>query len=531
MMMTRTGTGTMTTKVTTIRSRRREPRRRAIHALLAIVWSAGTLGAQTTSYEVDLNDRADDRFKVTVHLEGLGNGDEIFQFASTAPGTYQVMDIGRYVSDFRALDADGATVPTERASTNQWRFSDPERVRTVRYSIAETWDTPVERHPVYLMCGTSLEADHANVSPHAVFGFPSRRQEEPVRVRFEYPENWLVGTALVADAESWYQADDYDHLVDSPFLFGRLTGATTSVGDVPVEVWVYSRNDEVRADLLMETMESMLHAAGQFLEGLPVDRYAFLWHFDEVGQGAWEHSYSSQYVLAEPEAWTPEFGRGLTDIAAHEFFHVVTPLNIHSEIIEHFDFERPTPSQHLWLYEGVTEWASDAMQIRTRQIGLEDYFGRLAQKILIDGRFYDADYSLRRLALTSYTDQGQAQYGNIYMRGALVAGLLDIRLLELSGGNSGLRELILELAAEYGKDRPFSENRFLETVTEMTHPEIGDFFQRYVVDAEPLPLTEYYAKVGIRYSAGPPPTFDLVGDPSPHQLALRRAWLRLRPAA
>ncbi len=65
------------------------------------------LGAQTTSYEVDLNDRADDLFKVTVHLEALTAEDEIFQFAATVPGTYQVMDIGRYVSDFRAFDADG----------------------------------------------------------------------------------------------------------------------------------------------------------------------------------------------------------------------------------------------------------------------------------------------------------------------------------------------------------------------------------------------------------------------------------------
>ena len=49
---------------------------------------------------------------------------------------------------------------------------------------------------------------------------------------------------------------------------------------------------------------------------------------------------------------------------------------------------------------------------------------------------FDSTYSLRELALTSYSDSGQAQYGNIYMRGALTAGLLDIRLLELSQGRA-----------------------------------------------------------------------------------------------
>jgi predicted metalloprotease with PDZ domain len=500
-------------------------------ALAAGLAATAPLYGQTTSYEVDLNDRADDRFKVTVHLEDLTVEDDVFQFAATAPGTYQVMDIGRYVSDFRAFDAQGRRLDAERVSTNQWRFGEPERVRTVRYAIAETWDTPVEEHPVYMMAGSSLEADHALISPHSVFGFPALRQNDPVRVRFRHPMEWRIGTALVPDEEHWYDADDYDHLVDSPFLMGRLSMATLSVGDVPVEVWVYSKTDVVQAEDLLGHMEAMLNAAGRFLEGLPVDRYAFLWHFEDVSQGAWEHSYSSEYVIAEPREWTDQLGEGLTDIAAHEFFHVVTPLNIHSEIIQDFDFEEPTPSLHIWLYEGVTEWAAHAMQIRTRLIGLEEYFGRLGQKVLVDQQYFDSDYSLSDLAYGSYSAYGQSQWGNIYMRGALVASLLDIRLLELSGGQSGLRELILELSERFGKDRPFPEDRLFGIIAEMTHPEVADFFQRYVMEAQPLPLAEYFAKVGVRYTEGPPPSFGLMLDASPEQVALRRAWLRLRPAA
>ena len=45
-------------------------------------------------------------------------------------------------------------------------------------------------------------------------------------------------------------------------------------------------------------------------------------------------------------------------------------------------------------------------------------------------------------------------------RGALIGELLDIRLLQLSGGTRGLREVINELAATYGKKRAFSEKNF-----------------------------------------------------------------------
>jgi len=508
-------------------------RGRVVAALVAwtTAWVAPA-SSQTTSYEVNLLDRADDRFLVEVGLEGLDAADSIFQFAATAPGTYQIMDIGRYVERFTALDAAGAEVPTARVSTNQWRLSEPARVSTVRYAIAETWDTPVTEHVPYLMCGTSIEADNVLLSPHAALGYPARRQDRPVRVRFARPDDWKVGSALVPDAEGWYHAEDYDQLVDSPFLMGStLTSATLDVGEVPVEVWVYSKTGKIRAAQLLGSMRDMLTSAGAFLDGLPVDRYAFLWHFEDVSMGAWEHSTSSEYVMAEPAQWTPAVGRNLTDIAAHEFFHVVTPLNIHSEIIEHFDFERPTPSRHLWLYEGVTEWASHAMQLRSDLVQLPVYLNQVVDKIVVDRDYFDSDYSLLKLALTSYTDEGQRQYGNIYMRGALVAGLLDIRLLELSGGRSGLRELILELAARYGKDHPFPEDGFFHVVTEMTYPEIGDFFDRYVEAAEPLPIAEYYAKLGIRFVDGERPHFEIAPDATPAQVALREAWMRGRPAA
>ncbi len=58
---------------------------------------------------------------------------------------------------------------------------------------------------------------------------------------------------------------------------------------------------------------------------------------------------------------------------AHEFLHILTPLNLHSEIIQPFNFEVPTSSEHIWLYEGVTEWASDIMQMRGGLIGTDEY--------------------------------------------------------------------------------------------------------------------------------------------------------------
>jgi len=483
-------------------------------------------GLPTLSYEVDLNDRADDLFHVRMSVSGLGPDNAILQFASTAPGTYQVMDIGRYVRELHAFTSSGTEVPVEHISTNQWRLEDPASVAEIRYSIAETWDTPVDEHPVYPMAGTSIEDDHVLINAHAVFPFPSGMQDAPIELRLEYPAEWKIGTALDAASDGVYRADDYDHLVDSPLLLGRLSYASTEVTGVPVEIYTYSTTDRIESAQLLEAMDLVLQAAGEFLGELPVDRYTFLFHFADFSAGAWEHSYSSEYVMQEADL-SGRYGRMISDIAAHEFFHVVTPLHIHSEIIENFDFETPVPSEHVWLYEGVTEWASDVMQLRA---GLKDpdrYLADQVQKIRSDEGFFDRDYSLSQLALTSYTAEGQRQYPNIYQRGAVVAGLLDLRLLELSSGEYGLQELLLDLAERYGKSRPFPEQEFFDIVTEMTYPEIGEFFDAYVRGTEPLPIDEYYGWIGItleRRDDGRAVRFVIDPEPSPAQRALRDAW-------
>jgi predicted metalloprotease with PDZ domain len=492
-------------------------------------------GAQPLRYTVSLADRAGHTFAVTLDVDSLpaaSTGGGIFQFAATAPGTYQVMDVGRFVGRFEALDAAGKPLGVERLSTNQWRVADPRRVRRIRYAIKATRDTTVAEHPIYEMCGSALRATYAMINGQAVFGFPKGMQSAPLSVRVTgHPAAWTVATSL-RSAAGRYRADDYDHLVDSPFLLGRLTTASVAVGDVPVRIAVHSKSGRITAPQLAGSMTSMLRAAGRFLGTLPVDRYTFLFDFGDVDAGAWEHSFSSEYVLKDT-TFSPDIGARTTDIAAHEFFHVVTPLNIHSEIVEHFNFETPVPSRHLWLYEGTTEWAAHKMQLEAGLKTPEQYLASIVQKSRADHRAYDTTYSLTKLALTSYSDSGQRQYGNIYQRGAIVAALLDVELLDESSGERGLRELVNDLARTYGKKRAFPEDSLFDVIAKRTSPRVGAFFRRYVIGAEHPPLREGYAKLGVTLvedDRGLPVRFTIDPNPTPAQRRLREAWLGRRRA-
>ena len=119
-------------------------------------------------FYVNLNDRDDDLFKVTLVPEKLTEQNNIYQFASTAPGTYQTMDIGRFVRSFHAYDENGNELDSKQISTNQWELEEPAKTKKIVYTVAETWDNPVQEHQLYPMCGTSLEKDHALINGQCV---------------------------------------------------------------------------------------------------------------------------------------------------------------------------------------------------------------------------------------------------------------------------------------------------------------------------------------------------------------------------
>ena len=72
---------------------------------------------------------------------------------------------------------------------------------------------------------------------------------------------------------------------------------------------------------------------------------------------ALEHHRSTTVVFYE-NLEASVLKKYITDIVSHEFFLTLTPLNIHSEQIHNFNYNEAVMSQHLWLYEGTTEYFS-----------------------------------------------------------------------------------------------------------------------------------------------------------------------------
>lgn len=478
---------------------------------------AGNKNDVKVKYQVNVLNHKDDLFHVSLEVSKLTSKNNIYNFAATAPGTYDVMNFGRFVKSFKAFNKSGNVIPTENISVNRWKISNPEKVTKIEYDIEDSFDADIKEDFVAPMSGTGIEENYIVLNNFGVLGYFEGLQSAPIKVKLEYDPEWIVGTALRKDKDGYYPAESYDHLADSPFLIGNLTKSVVKISGIDVEVYVYaSDTTSLSAYKILNTTEKVLKSSSGFIGYAPVKNYAFLMCFMDMdtfsrnkfqGAGALEHCTSSLYTMPAGK----EFLGEVQGTVAHEFLHILTPLHLHSEIIHKYNFAVPTASEHIWLYEGVTEWASNIMQLRGNLMTPKEFMQDIETKLRTNDQF-DKDYSLSAMSLESYQPKGSRAFINFYNKGAVTAALLDIRLLELSKGKKGLREVFLSLLKKYGKNKPFPEKDFFKILVKETYPEIENFINDYIRGSKELPLKEYFEKVGFSYlseriSADKNPTF------------------------
>ena len=498
-----------------------------LHTILVLVFAtfAHVVSGQSKNespyrYTVDLTRVVNDRIYVELSPPSGLKSEVTFFFPKVVPGTYATADYGRYATDFKATDKKGKPLTVEKVDANTWKIKSAEKLNKISYWIDDSFDTQVEGPEIFWPAGTNIE-ENKNVilNTSGFFGYFKDRTETPFEFNIVRPKDWYGATGLipakigVAPATvkvekvsndknkvvDVYRTIDYDELIDSPLMYSKVDTAVIKVGNTEVLIGSYSPNNKISAKEIAQSIRTILMAQKEFLKGkLPVDKYAFIFYFTDQqvdSYGALEHSYSSMYFM--PEAPIDMMGQELQDIAAHEFFHIMTPLTVHSEEIGFFDYNDPKMSQHLWMYEGVTEYFAGLVQVKNQLIDPQQYFFMLREKIFGSKEFND---ELPFTDLSKYTlDKYHDQYNNVYQKGALIGLCLDLNLLKLSKGKYNLRDLILDLSKKYGKTKSFKDDELIPEITKMTYPEIGEFFKRYVQGSEPLPLEQALGFAGISY--------------------------------
>ncbi len=461
---------------------------------------------------IDLVNVENDKVWVIVDPDRFTTESTTFFIPKTVPGTYSVDNYGKFSENFKALDHKGNEIPFVKLDENSWTIENAKDLDKVMYQVNDSFDWEDEGG-VYSMAGTNiLEDKNFLLNLHGFVGYFQNMKEENYRLVIERPLDLIPGTSLTVNetrtndgansATDIYNLSRYFEVIDNPIMYAEPDTTRIQVQGMEVLLDVYSPNDKFSAQDLKPAIDKMISAQKRFLGDIDnTNKYAILLYLSEDDKpdarnfGALEHHTSTVVVLSESMS-KQALEESLTDIVSHEFFHILTPLNIHSKEVHYFDYNDPKMSQHLWMYEGVTEYFANLFQVNQGLISNQEFYNRMTEKIDIAKNFDDT-IPFTVMSKNILSDEYKDSYYNVYLKGALIGMSLDIRLRELSGGKMGILDLMKKLSEKYGKNKPFNDDDLINDIVELTYPEIREFFDTYVSGTTPIPYYEFFSKAGL----------------------------------
>ncbi|MCW9708515.1 peptidase M61 [Fodinibius salsisoli] len=467
---------------------------------------------------IDLTEVNNDRVWVQIDPGSFDADSVIFRLPRVVQGTYSVSDFGSFTDSLVAYNYEGQPITATKDGQNTWIIPNASKLDKLGYYVNDTFDIEnSDKATPFSPSGTNIKEDNFVLNLHGFVGYFENLQNHEYQLDITAPAEFTHTSALPVvktsynsdstEATNTYVADRYFQITDNPMMYGNLDVAEFMVDDMQIVLSVYSPNGNHSASAIQKTIKSMMDAQKDYLGTLETtdryDIYLYLAPRSETaptGFGALEHHTSTVVVL--PEAMpAPRLNQTMTDVVSHEFFHIVTPLNVHSEDVHYFDYNAPTFSKHLWMYEGVTEYFASHFQVYEGLQSKQEFYDKMNGKIESSLGMNDA-MSFTKMSENILEEPYASNYYNVYQKGALIGMCIDILMREESNGKRSMMSLMTELSQKYGTDKPFTDDKLINEITAMTYPSVGDFLQTHVVGNTPIDYNDFFTKVGLERVKG-----------------------------
>lgn len=478
-----------------------------------IVLPSLTVAQNKYRYTADLANINNDKVEIKLLVPTIKEITVIFSFPKVIPGSYSEKNFGKFIEDFTATTKDGKKLAVNKINENQYQINESDQLYALAYKVNDTWDMPNDDF-VFQPGGSNIEAgSNIVLNNHAFFGYFEGYKMLPFEIEVTKPAEMFASTHLPVERKSETKdlliAQNYVYLADNPVFYCKPDTTSFIAGNSSVNISVFSATGKVKSIQIADYLKPMAGALTKFFGGLPVSSYQFLFYFEDDdkaligkeekggGYGALEHNYSSLYFLPET-GFEPQLKSMVNDVTSHEFLHILTPLNLHSEEIENFDFVNPVMSKHLWLYEGVTEYFSQLVQVQNGLLTEKEFFQNMRKKINDAEEF--GVFSMTEMSKQVLTPAYKDKYSSVYSKGAVLAMMLDLFIREKTNNEKNLKETILALTKKYGAGKPFKDDDLFNDLIKASHPEVQQFIDSYIIGDQTPPYAALLSAVGYTFN-------------------------------
>jgi predicted metalloprotease with PDZ domain len=316
--------------------------------------------------------------------------------------------------------------------------------------------------------------------------FIAQEVMRPIAVRIEVPERWFVATpwAEAPGQRSIFRVPDATELLQVGMALGQHQQRRLLLGGTTV-ILAVGRALPGALELFAGTLGPALARAEALFGGSPAGKFVVIAHADNYdGGSAFIRSFDVVFREPPTQANRDQWGHVVT----HEVLHLWLGGAI----------SPPQRNQEYWLTEGTTDYLANLLQLRAGIVDRDAFLARIGEAW---DRYVASD---RARSLRAAGTDKAGNYDLLYSGGLLATLVLDVEMRRATDGRAGIDALMRRLYAQHGRtQRPMTYADLRQVVVAVATPAQGALLDRLTGRADPLPVAEALAALGLELVAPP----------------------------
>lgn len=459
--------------------------------------------AAAFQYRVAMDDPERHEFALELGFSDIPGNSVDLQLPKWNPGAYRLTEAHRNLRGVVVETLAGKPVPVVKVDEITWRVSHAGQPFRVKYRVY--------RGSYNGIAGAYLDDEFGFWNGVYLFLYAVGHKDRPIDLKIEDApgQGAQVITALPRSGSSKsYRAANYDVLVDSPVHAGKVDLIPFAVGKTKFRVAMagignYSEK-KIIADLT-KIAQATFAVFGDGPDAVPFDDYTFIYHLRPGNRAGLEH-LNSTVIGAEPFVFSePEGYRNLLRLSAHELFHAWNVKRIRPTVLGPFAYEREVHTSMLWFSEGFTRYYGWVLLARAGISDEADTLNYLADAI----RKLQESPGRKTMTVEQASwetwlkpDDAANSYVDYYLKGMLIAAMLDLEIRRISGGQRSVDTVMRELWARHLRLGtglgPAELEQIFVAQGGAAGTEISDLFRRYVHGFDEIDYNRHLGLAGYR---------------------------------
>lgn len=468
--------------------------------LIFMTFSTISAAQSTIRFQVSFSEPQAHYAEVQMEISGLKQEFLDVKMPVWTPGSYLVREYAKNVESVTAKNADGTDLPVRKTSKNTWRIHSNNSDQVVFSYRIYGFEVSVRTN--------YIDDSHAFLSPAGTFMYVDGLLDHPAEVTIIPHENWSkVSTGLdaVPGKNFTYTAPDFDILFDSPIEVGNQEIFTFEASGVEHEVAMVNAGAYDKEQLI-EDYTKLIEECTRIFGVNPNKRYVFIVHHFRSGGGGLEHLNSTVLGASRSAYQNPRMYTNFLGLVAHEYFHLWFVKRLRPIELGPFNYDEENYSTALWIMEGFTSYFDNLILRRTGYLDERGYLQMLIGDFnAVENR---SGNDVQPVALASWDawikyyrpDENSINSSvSYYNKGALLAMLMDLKIIAETNGQYSLDDVLKEAYQEFyvRKQRGFEEHELEALIEKVTNVSVSEIF-RMAHSVEKIDYNKYLQPVGYR---------------------------------